>query len=211
MNLVRNWPAESDVSRSGVAKVFGARGADFRLAPPPLERTPSPPPPPPTRPSKNCNSPKFAKSHKLFTKFGYLKQIKFVVGRFLVVGDHLDPTFPYICGRSICFCQFGGAKTLINNDFLRNRLKLFYKTVTVCYLLAALAPPSTRCPGRFPSYAPGKSLDWLATSRGTGRRQLEGLAGNKYTYYNMSLDWLATSRGTGGRRFARLAGNETKY
>ena len=40
--------------------------------------------------------------------------------------------------------------------FLRNRLKLFYKTVTLYYLLASLAPPSTRRPGRFaprpPSY-----------------------------------------------------------
>ena len=45
----------------GVARVFGARGADFRLAPPP-----------PT-PKIICNSPNFAKSLKLFTKFGYLK------------------------------------------------------------------------------------------------------------------------------------------
>ena len=44
----------------GIARVFGARGADFRLAPPP--RCP---------PKKNCNSPKFAKSLKLFKKFGY--------------------------------------------------------------------------------------------------------------------------------------------
>ena len=56
-----------------------------------------------------------------------------------------------------------GAKTSINNDIFRNRLKLFYKRVILYYLLVSLAPPPTRRPGRFappapPSYAPVKSV-----------------------------------------------------
>ena len=60
-----------------VTRVFGARGADFRLAPPPLP------------PKKICNSP---------------NQIKFLVGRLLLVGDHLDQTFPYFWKILSVFC-----------------------------------------------------------------------------------------------------------
>ena len=85
----------TSLSQRRIARVFGARGAYFR-----------------SPQTKNCNSPKFAKSLKLFTKFGYLKQNKFLVGRFLVVGG---PSGPIFLEDLICFCQCGGAKT--SNDF----------------------------------------------------------------------------------------------
>ena len=116
----------------GVARVFGARGADFRLAPPPG----APPPPPP--PQK-----KFVIHQNLRNRLNYSKnlaikkQIKFLVGRFLVVRtQHF-----HIFGRSyLFFVNAGAPKRQLTVIFFRNRLKLFYKTVTLYYLLASLAP-----------------------------------------------------------------------
>ena len=104
----------------GVARVFGARGADFRLAPPP--RRPPPPHPPPQK--KFVIHQNLRKSLKLITKFDNNK-IKFLVGRFLVVGDHLDSTFPYFWKIVSVFCQCGGAKTSINSDFFEKQTKIY--------------------------------------------------------------------------------------
>ena len=47
----------------------------------------------------------------------------------------------------ICFfVNVGVPKRQLTMIFLRNRLKLFYKTVTLYYLLASLAPPSNPAP-----------------------------------------------------------------
>ena len=108
----------------GVARVFGARGADFRLAPPPrrpLPGAPSPVPPPPKKIliHKNLRN-RLNFSQNLAIK----KQIKVLVGRFLVVGDHLDPKFPYFWKIVSVFCQYGGAKTSINNDVFGKPTKI---------------------------------------------------------------------------------------
>ena len=64
----------------------------------------------PRPPKKICNSPKFAKSLKLFTKFSYIKTNKIFSWAIFSSGDH-------IFGRSYLFFVNGGAKTSINNDF----------------------------------------------------------------------------------------------
>ena len=93
-----------------------------------------------------------APKQKIFNsqKFGYLKTNKiFSWTIFNIVGDHLDPTFPYFWKIVSVFCQSGGAKTPTNNTFFRNRLKLFYKTV----LLVGIN--STTCWHHWRPFQPG--------------------------------------------------------
>ena len=131
----------------GVGWVFGTRGADFRLAPPSRR--------PPTPPKK-----KIVIHQNLRNRLNYSqtlaieKQIKFLVGRFLVVGDHLDSTFLYFWKIVSVFCQCGAPKSQFTVIFLRNRLKLFYKTVNVYYLLASLAPLQLGARGGSPPRPP---------------------------------------------------------
>ena len=108
--------SRSTLLNRGVARVFGARGADFRFAPPP--------PPVPVTPNK------FVIHQNLRNRLSYskiraiYKQIKILVGWFLVVGDHLDPTFPYFWKIVPVFCQCGGVKTSSNNVFLEKQTEI---------------------------------------------------------------------------------------
>ena len=74
----------------GIARVFGARGADFRLAP--------------LRPEKFVINQNLRNRLNCWQNLAILKRIKFLVGRFSVVGDHLDPTFPYFMKILSVFC-----------------------------------------------------------------------------------------------------------
>ena len=96
----------------GVARVFGA---------PPPRRPPTPPPPP----KKNCNSPKFSKSLKLFTKFGYIKTNYIFSWAIFSSGGPSIFLEDHICFLSM----WGHQKRQLTMTFLRNRLKLFYKTI----------------------------------------------------------------------------------
>ena len=53
------------------------------------------------------------------------------------MGGHLDSTFPYFW-KAICFFVnlHGAPKHQVTMIFLRNRQKLFFKTVTLYYVLA---------------------------------------------------------------------------
>ena len=110
----------------GVARVFGARGGRLPFWRPSPPAPPFPPPPPPPTPYKLCNSPKFAKSRNYWQNLAIWKQIKFLVGRFLVGGGggHLDPAFLYFWKIVSVFCQWGAAKTSINNDFFEKLTKI---------------------------------------------------------------------------------------
>ena len=106
------------VMSRGVASIFGIC-ADFCLAPPP---------------DSEIHHAKFSKSPKLFTKFGQFKNnLNFQLGD---LGDHLDPTFPYFWKIVSVFVDVGLPKRQLTMIFWGNRLKLFYKTVTLYYLLA---------------------------------------------------------------------------
>ena len=79
---------------------------------------PGAPPPHPSPPQKKIVIHQNLRNHLNYSKnLAIKKQIKFLVGRFLVVGDHLDSTFPYFWKIVSVFCQCGGAKTSINSDF----------------------------------------------------------------------------------------------
>ena len=73
---------------------FWRPGRRLPFGAPPLRRPPPTPPPPTPRIffliHQNLRN-RLNYSQNLAIK----KQIKFLVGRFLVVGDHLDSTFPY--------------------------------------------------------------------------------------------------------------------
>ena len=103
----------SDVVCRGVARVFGARGRDFRLVPP--------------HPTRNfVIYQNLQNCFKLFTKFYYLKnKIQFSVGQFLVLGAPSGPNMSIFLEDHV-FCQCGGTNTPItgNNDFFEKQTKM---------------------------------------------------------------------------------------
>ena len=122
--------AQKEDMYRGVVRVFGARGAYFRLA----------------SPKKNYNSPKFAKSLELPIHKIWLFENKLIFSLAIFSsGGSSGPNNSIFLEDFICFLSMWRCQlTMI---FLRNRLKLFYKTVTLYYLLASLAFPSNLQPG----------------------------------------------------------------
>ena len=100
-NIQHRWIIELNIR--GVARVFGARGTDFRLAPPPG---------PPRTPKIFFNSPKFVISLKLFTKFSYIKTNKIFSWAIFSSGGPSGPSIPIFLEDHICFFVNGGRQNV---------------------------------------------------------------------------------------------------